>query len=126
MICNGIIISMKLPNRKNANIKRKKLTDYLLSLTHKDGKSKAKFFREIGFNETNIVSFKRELLKIAKSNEVIKIDKTKSKIVVKYIIDGVINSPYGKQYKVRTVWAIEVNSAIPHLATARPKRYYTR
>jgi len=35
---------MKLPNRKNAIIRREKLTKYLLSLTDKDGRSKAEYF----------------------------------------------------------------------------------
>ena len=108
---------MKLPNRKNANIKREKLTDYLLSRTHKDGKSKAKFFRGIGFNETNIDDFEKALLKIGKSNKVKEVDKRKSKYVIKYIIYGLIDAPNGKQYKVKTVWAINVSSKKPHLST---------
>jgi len=44
---------MKLPNGKRAYIPKEKLTDYILSETHAGGKSKAKFFRSVGFNETN-------------------------------------------------------------------------
>ena len=111
---------MKLPYRENSIIKTEKLTNYLLSLTHQEGKSKAKFFRRIGYNELNILKFEQELLKIAKSNEVDMVNKKKSKIVVKYTIYGVVNAPNGKQYKVKTVWAIDSGSKIPHLATAHP------
>ena len=45
---------MKLPNRENAYIPPRKLTEYLLSETHSIGKSKAKFFRAIGFDEENV------------------------------------------------------------------------
>lgn len=94
----------------------------MLSLTHEEGKSKAKFFRKIGFNETNIEEFEKALLKIGKSNEVREVDKRKSKYVIKYIIYGLINAPNGKQYKIITVWAINVDSERPHLSTARPSR----
>lgn len=109
---------MKLPYRKNAIIKREKLTNYLLSLTHEKGKSKAKFFRRIGFNEMSTEEFEKELLKVGKSNDVVKIDEEKAEIVVKYTIDGLIDSPNGKRYKVRTVWAIPVDTKIPHLVSA--------
>lgn len=111
---------MRLPNRKNVRIKREKITKYLLSLSHEEGRSKAKFFRGIGFNETNIEQFEKILLSIGKSNKVVKVDKSKKEFVTKYVIDGLIDSPGGKQYKVRTVWAIERGSKIPHLATAHP------
>src|SRR3989344_2251497 len=101
---------MKLPYRKNAVIKRTKIIDYLLSLTHADGKSKAKFFRGIGFNETNIEHFENALLKIGKSYEVVKIDEEKAEFAIKYTIDGLLDAPNGKKYKVRTGWAVKANS----------------
>lgn len=74
----------------------------------------------IGFNTTNIEELERILLKIGKSNDVIEIDEKKKQYVTKYVINGLIDSPNGKQYKVKTVWAIEVGSKIPHLATVHP------
>lgn len=114
------MISMKLPNRKNATIKREKLTNYLLSLTHEKGKSKAKFFRGLGFNEANIAEFEQALLKIGQSNEVIEVDKTSSGYVIKYVIDGLLTSPSGKLVKVRTVWGIKSGEGIPGLISAYP------
>lgn len=111
---------MKLPYRKNSIIKSEKLNNYLLSLTHQEGKSKAKFFRKIGYNESNIAEFEQVLLKIGMLNEVDAVDKKKSKIVIKYTIYGLIDAPNGKQYKVKSVWAIDSGTKIPHLATAHP------
>lgn len=111
---------MKLPYRENSIIKSEKLANYLLSLTHQEGKSKAKFFRRIGYSESNIAEFEQALLKIGKSNEVKVVDKKKSEIVVKYTIYGLIDAPNGKQYKVKTIWAIDNGTNIPHLATAHP------
>ena len=40
-----------------------KLTDYLLSESHSVGKSKAKFFRELGFSRENVAILEQELIK---------------------------------------------------------------
>jgi hypothetical protein len=39
----------KLPNVNEAIIPQKKITNYLLSLTHSSGRDKAVFFRRFGF-----------------------------------------------------------------------------
>ena len=77
---------MKLPNRENAYISPEKLTDYLLSETHPVGKSKAKFLRSVGFNESNVDVLEQSLILIAQSNEVI--DTTKTSHGTKYVVDG--------------------------------------
>ena len=120
---------MKLLNRKNATISKIKLAGYLLSLTHRRGKSKAKFFRGIGFNETNVNELKKALLKIAKLNEVnsikteIKKDATRFGVITitKYEIYGKIKAPNGKSYAVKTIWAVVDEHKTPHLATVYPR-----
>ena len=76
---------MRLPNRNKAYIPLRKLELYLLSETHAVGKSKAKFFRMLGFNETNITRLEQELLAIAQTETVTE----------------VIPSPYGTKYIMR-------------------------
>jgi hypothetical protein len=44
---------MKLPNLENAQIPPAKITDYLLSFTHRDGRHKAAFFTRFGFSADN-------------------------------------------------------------------------
>jgi hypothetical protein len=41
---------MRLPNAENAEIPESKITKYLLSTTHRAGKSKASFFMQFGFD----------------------------------------------------------------------------
>jgi hypothetical protein len=41
---------MKLPNLEKALVPERKITAYLLSLTHRDGRSKAAFFTRFGFS----------------------------------------------------------------------------
>ena len=112
---------MKLPNKELAKIERKKITHYLLNLYHPDGWPKAKFFREIGFNESNIDEFEEALLKIGKTNDVVKVDKSKSKYAIKYTIDGTIVSPKNtKRYNIRTGWKINKGQKTPKLVAAFP------
>lgn len=107
---------MKLPNRKNAIIEKRKLANYLLSLIDEDGKPKAEYFRKVGFNETNLKNFESALLAVASNNEVKTIEK--SKFGVKYVVEGLMDSPAGKKFMVRTVWSIDRGENNPRLVTA--------
>lgn len=109
---------MKLPHNKNIFIPRKKLTEYLLSEIHPIGSSKAKFFRKLGFNETNIDELVKSLSKIAQSGDV----KEVRKLIygVNYSFDGKMKTPTGKTTVVRTVWFIKAEGNKPSFVTAYP------
>lgn len=109
---------MKLPNKEKAYVTKAKIEDYLLSDTHPSGRTKSKFFRMFGFNETNIEIFEQFLTKIAQTYEV-----TREEISPhgkKYIIDGILYTPIGKDISVRTVWIIEKEDDRPRFVTAYP------
>ena len=97
---------------------KEKLTGYLLSETHEGGRSKAKFFRSVGFNESNVYLLEKSLLEIAKSEELKNI--IESVHGIKYVIDGKINTPSTKVVKVRTVWILEPNQKTPRFITTYP------
>ena len=61
---------MKLPNHDRAVIPREKLTDYLLSLTHEDGRPKALFFIGVGFSTGQWESLASALRRHAAAHEV--------------------------------------------------------
>jgi hypothetical protein len=107
-----------LPNRENAFIQPAKLTGYLLSETHSVGKSKAKFFRQLGFNEENVEILEQELLRVARFQEINETITTTHG--TKYTIVGTINTPSGKAVNVLTVWIIDANQENPRFVTARP------
>ena len=107
-----------MPNRKGAFIQSEKLTGYLLSETHSVGKSKAKFFRELGFDEENVAILEKDLLKIALFQEVTETVTTQHGI--KYVIVGTINIPRSKQVNILTVWIIDLGQETPRFVTARP------
>ncbi len=109
---------MKLTNTNNLLIPKEKLIDYVLSKTHAIGKFKAKFFRSLGFDETNVSIFEKALSKIARSQEIV--DVQSSSYGTKYIIDGEIKTPREKLVKVRTVWIVEKGQTKPRFITVYP------
>lgn len=109
---------MKLPNRENAYIPLSKLTDYLLSESHVVGRSKAKFFRALGFEETNIEMLERGFLTIARNENVL--EEISSPHGMKYVIDGTLQTPIGKNISIRTVWIIDTGQDRPRFVTAIP------
>jgi len=90
----------------------------LLSSIHSVGKAKARFFREFGFNDSNIAFWETSLLDIAKTADVAEV--TSNPFGVKYIIDGSIPTPVGITVNIRTVWIIETGEKYPRFVTAYP------
>lgn len=109
---------MKLPYRKNASIPREKLTKYLLSETHPVGSSKARFFRSLGFDETNIDKLIEWLLKISQKNNV----KEARNLLygINYVINGKMETPSGKIVMITTVWFVKTGQNRPRFVTAYP------
>lgn len=109
---------MKLPNRDEAYIPSAKLQGYLLSQTHSVGQAKAKFFREFGYDETNISRLETDLLAVAQNEEVA--DTLATPFGTKYILDGRLPTPANTIVNVRTVWIIEHGESKPRFVTAHP------
>lgn len=110
--------SLQLPNKANAYIPIRKLVDYLLSETHTVGKSKSKFFRSLGFNETTVGELEQGLLDIAHTGQVK--EQMDSQHGAKYVIDGSLKTPHGILVQVRTIWIIESGYESPRFVTAYP------
>ena len=109
---------MKLPYRKKAIVPKEKLTEYLLSETHPVGNTKAKFFRGLGFGESNTDELSKSLLKIAQTNDVK--EKRKFEYGTNYVIDGTIETPSGKSVTITTVWFAKITKSKPSFVTAYP------
>ena len=109
---------MQLPNRLQAYVPSHKLYAYLLSETHAVGKAKATFFRALGFNETNVHLLEYELLSLAHSAPVQEV--VPSPHGVKYVIEGVVETPGGTAPRIRTVWILETGEENPRFVTAYP------
>ena len=115
-----LITLMKLPNAHLATVPIDKIVGYLLSPTHPRGKSKATFFRNLGFDESASESFAIELTRHAMENDVL--HETVTEFDVRYVVDGWIGSASGHRARIRTVWFIDHGREIPRFVTAHPIR----
>ena len=86
--------------------------------THPVGGSKARFFHQIGFNETNIEILIDAFLKIAQSNDVRNTRETSYGKA--YAIDGIVETPNGRKVMITTVWFIGTDENKPRFVTAYP------
>ena len=109
---------MKLPYCESAVVNFDKITGYLLSTAHPNGRHKAKFFMGFGFSITVWQQLVHALIKHAEEHEVTSIES--SLFGTRYIIEGGIASPDLRDPLIRAVWFVETNDKIPYLVTAYP------
>lgn len=109
---------MKLPNYENAIVSETKITEYLLSLRHRDGRSKAEFFAQLGFEVSAWEKLAKGLLQHAADNGVAKVED--SPFGKRYIVEGKLFGSGGKSAIVRSVWFVETGERIPRFVTAYP------
>ena len=109
---------MKIPNRENAYIPSGKLRGYLLSRTHVVGRWKARFFEDLGFDDTNVDLLKDRLIAAAHSQTVKAV--VPSRYGTKYVIEGLLETPVRGLVSVCTVWIVEEGNDRPRFVTAYP------
>ena len=109
---------MKLPNLDRAVVRAEKISDYLLSAVHPAGRHKARFFGLFGFSRATPEALIQSLIEHARSNEISAVDGTA--FGARYTIDGVLNSPDGRNPRLRVIWFIESGGNIPNFVTAYP------
>lgn len=109
---------IKIPNASKARVDRDKIVNYLLSTTHPDGQSKARFFIRFGFSAESWYVLANALLHHCASNPVIEL--VRSEYGVRYVVEGAMLSPDKRNPRVRTVWLIEKSGTFPRLITAHP------
>ena len=109
---------MMLPDSDRAYVDRNKISGYLLSASHPDGRSKAEFFRRFGFKYEEWQVLAEALRAVGVSNPVVSV--VASPHGVRYTLDGAMQAPDGRAPRVRTVWIAEPAGAGPRLITAHP------
>jgi hypothetical protein len=110
---------MRLPESESAYVPAEKLTGYLLSESHPVGRAKAKFFRSLGYDDSNVADLESGLLEIARNGPIAETEGTP--YGVKYVIDGSLKAPAGRIALVRTVWIVETGDIRPRFVTAFPQ-----
>lgn len=107
-----------LPHADRAVVPEHKVTGYLLSEAHPDGRGKARFFSGYGFSALEWQSLAAALRRHAEDHPVAEIVETA--FGVRYVVDASLQAPDGRKPEVRTVWFIEREGASPRLVTAYP------
>jgi hypothetical protein len=108
---------LRLPIQKTY-IEEKKILDYSLSENHASGQCKAKFFFEFGFYIEQWQIFLYALRVHGASHEIV--DTIETEYGTKYIVDGSLKTPDGRNPYVRTVWQIDKGNDYPRFITAYP------
>jgi len=109
---------MKLPKHGKAIISQSKVVGYLLSDSHRDGRSKAAFFRKYGFSTESWEELAEALRHHVADNEVRKIED--SPFGTRYVVEGELSAPNGKMLSIRSVWFMATSESIPWFVTAYP------
>ncbi len=91
----------RLPNADAAIVDEKKVTGYLLSTTHPFGRTKAEFFRQLGFAAENWQVLRQALREHALNHSVESVQETP--FGRKYIVNGPLVTPSGEKPEVRTI-----------------------
>jgi hypothetical protein len=103
----------RLPNAERAFVEEPKL-GYLLRVEEKGG-----FFGAIDFSVREPDALRRSLLGHAREGSVVHTLRTP--FGVKYVLDGPLKSPDGRDPETRSVWILEHGSDRPRFLTAYPR-----
>ena len=113
---NGLPV--KLPGADHSICDAAKVRDYLLSLEHPVGRSKARFFQSLGFTRLEWLLLQSALLQLGREGEA---ELGASSVFgQKYLVRGSIQGPSGEAAVVVTVWIILTGETTPRLITAHP------
>ena len=108
----------RLPHSDKAVIAEAKITEYLLALAHPAGGPKAAFFRRFGFSASAWERLRDALLDHARSARTVSVSDTA--FGRKYILDGPMRTPDGRQPSVRAIWFVRAGETVPRFVTAVP------
>jgi hypothetical protein len=109
---------MNLPNIEQVEVPRVKVVDYLLSQTHRDGQHKARFFRRFGFTPTEWQVLAAALKQHAVEHGVAR--EEPSPFGRRFVVEGIIHCPDGREPLVRSVWFLRSEEIVPRFVTAYP------
>lgn len=99
------------------------MVQYLLSSTHRAGREKARFFSAFGFQVSAWEALAQALQQHARDNIVTLTEETP--FGTRYVIEGPLIAPNGRELQIRTVWFIEEGSRAPRFVTAYPLKRRT-
>jgi hypothetical protein len=99
-------------------VDREKIVEYLLNHEHPDRRAKALFFERVGFKTEAWETLADALRAHGGTHDVASV--VESRFGTRYIVEGKLMSPDGRNPLMRTVWIVEKPQAAPRLVTAYP------
>ena len=111
---------MKLPNATLAEVDREKIVGYLLSEDQPPERGKVGYFSRFGFGVEQWEILAEALKAHCAGHDVVEVEE--SDYGPRYIIDGILQTPDGRNPRVRTVWQIDRGYSHPRFITAHPLR----
>lgn len=117
---NHSLMQAYVPNRDEAEVPQAKILDYLLSLTHPEGRDKAVFFRRFGFRQDRWRDLRNALVEHVRVNPIS--SAAQKPFGIHYQVEGPLKTPDGRNPFVRTVWIVLEGGTIPQLLSAYPAR----
>jgi hypothetical protein len=108
---------VKIPGAERAVLNPTKVQHYLLSREHAVGSAKARFFSQLGFDESNWMVLRDELYRFASQEASIG---AATRFGQKYVVHGTITGPSGRGAGVLAVWIILNGEDFPRFVTAYP------
>lgn len=109
---------MRLPGADRAFIDPAKVRHYLLSPIHPVGRSKARFFRSLGYEYEDWRMLAEDLRRMGASGSAE--PGRASAHGQKYVVRGRLRGPAGVEADVVTVWIVREGEDFPQLLTAYP------
>jgi hypothetical protein len=109
---------MKLPHAEKAFVPQDKAEHYLLNPGHPIGASKAAFFRAFGFNRGQWQVLVAALLEHGRANPVVKAVSDEDGTT--YLVEGPLETPLGRNPRLRTVWLVETGKLALRFITTYP------
>lgn len=109
-----------LPSAGRAVVPEAKITQYLLSDTHPDGRGKARFFVAHGFSPAQWEVLAAALRAHAARHVVAETEETP--FGLRCVIEGPLSSPDGRAPNVRVVWFLRTGHDVPELVTTYPMK----
>lgn len=110
---------MSIPNADRAIIADERLTEYLLSASHKRGGAKARLLMSLGYQTTVPERLVADL-----RAQHLSLDATRTSLNaygVSYRIEGEIATPSGKSVRFCSIWQIDTGTETPRFITMYPR-----
>lgn len=111
---------MRLPNADQAQVERAKVVNYLLSTEHPHGWTKAAAFLRFGFSPERWEEFAEALRLHGSVHDIARAQELP--YGERYVVEGILTSPDGRDPLVRTVWEVRYGTDEPRLVSAYPIR----